>query len=110
MNAVGTVAEMHEPIEREISVMREAEVIFKKQDPFSVLLLGVDEREGDTGRSDTIVAMTDVQKNYRSALGKVEQLNFQGGNGQMMNGVWYYLMDDEELTEVSKALRAHLGL
>ncbi len=52
------VAEMHEPIGREISVMREAEVIFKKQDPFSVLLLGVDEREGDAGRSDTIVAMT----------------------------------------------------
>ena len=29
--------------------MREAEVVFKKQDPFSVLLLGVDEREGDVG-------------------------------------------------------------
>ncbi len=70
----------------------------------------VDGRDGDAGRSDTIVAMTDVQKNYRSALGKVEQLNFQSGNGQMMNGVWYYLMDDEELAEVSKALRAHLGL
>ncbi|MBO0588029.1 LCP family protein [Sporosarcina sp. E16_8] len=274
MNAAGTVAEMHEPIEREISVMREAEVIFKKQDPFSVLLLGVDEREGDTGRSDTIVAitvnpteqstkmvsiprdtyativglntkdkinhayafggttmavasvellldipidyiatinmegfenivdavggisirneldfhvdehvfpkgeiqldgeaaliyvrmryedprgdfgrqdrqkkiiegvlrkgasltglrnyksvfnalgnnvrtnmtfeeMTDVQKNYRSALSKVEQLHFQDGNGKKMNGIWYYLMDDEELVEVSRALKAHLGL
>lgn len=274
MNAADAVAEMHEPIERETSVMREAEVVFKKQDPFSVLLLGVDEREGDVGRSDTIVAITvnptvqstkmvsiprdtyativgrntkdkinhayafggttmavasveslldipidyiatinmegfesivdavggisfvneldfhvdnhvfpkgviqldgeaaliyvrmryedprgdfgrqdrqkkiiegvlrkgasltglmnykgvfnalgdnvrtnmtfdemmDVQINYRSALGKVEQLHFQDGNGQKMNGIWYYLMDDEELAEVSKELRAHLGL
>lgn len=273
-NAVGAVAEMHEPIGREISVMREAEVIFKKQDPFSVLLLGVDEREGDAGRSDTIVAMTvnpteqstkmisiprdtytnivgqntkdkinhayafggttmavasvesllnipidyiatinmegfesivdavggisivneldfhvddhvfpkgeiqldgeasltyvrmryedprgdfgrqdrqkkiiegvlrkgasltglmnykgifnalghnvrtnmtfdemtDVQKNYRSALGKVVQLHFQDGDGQKMNGIWYYLMDEEELAKVSKELRAHLEL
>ena len=46
MNVVDTVAVMHEPIQREISVIREEEVIFKNQDPFSVLLLGVDEREG----------------------------------------------------------------
>ena len=59
--------------------MREAEVIFKKQDPFSVLLLGVDEREGDAGRSDTIVAMTDVQKNYCSALGKWNSLTSKAG-------------------------------
>lgn len=274
INATGTVAEMHEPINREISVMRKAEVIFKKQDPFSVLLLGVDEREGDAGRSDTIVAMTvnpteqstkmlsiprdtyttivglnitdkinhayafggttmavasveslldipidyiatinmegfesivdavggisigneldfhvddhvfpkgeikldgeaaliyvrmryedprgdfgrqdrqkkiiegvlrkgasltglmnyknifnalgsnvrtnmtfeemiDVQKNYRSALGTVEQLHFQDGKGQKMNGIWYYLMDDQELAEISKTLREHLEL
>ena len=58
LNAADTVAEMHEPIGRKISVMRDVEVIFKKQDPFSVLLLGVDEREGDGGRSDTIVVMT----------------------------------------------------
>jgi LCP family protein required for cell wall assembly len=274
MNAAGAVAEMHEPIGREVSMMREAEVVFKTQDPFSVLLLGVDEREGDVGRSDTIVVMTvnptaqsttmvsiprdtyteiighstkdkinhayafggtamavasieslldipidyiatinmegfesivdavggisivneldfhvddhvfpkgenqldgksalvyvrmrhedprgdfgrqdrqkkviegvlrkgasltgimnyknifnalgnnvrtnmtfdemtDVQKNYRPALGKVEQLHFQDGNGQRMNDIWYYLMDDKELAEISKALKMHLEL
>lgn len=273
-NAANAVAEMHEPIEREISVKREAEVVFKKQDPFSVLLLGVDEREGDAGRSDTIVVMTvnptqqstkmvsiprdtyteiigrdtkdkinhayafggttmalasveslldipidyiatinmegfesiidavggilivneldfyvddyvfpkgeiqldgesaliyvrmrqedprgdfgrqdrqkkviegvlrkgasltglmnyksifnalgdnvrtnmtfdemtDVQKNYRSALGEVEQFHFQDGNGQRMNGIWYYLMDDEELGKITVAFKEHLGL
>ena len=49
---------MHEPIERDISVKREEEVVFKEQDPFSVLVLGVDEREGDKGRSDTIIVLT----------------------------------------------------
>jgi polyisoprenyl-teichoic acid--peptidoglycan teichoic acid transferase len=274
MNAAGAVAEMHEPIGREISVMREAEVIFKKKDPFSVLLLGVDEREGDAGRSDTIIVMTvnpteqstkmisiprdtyteiigrnakdkinhayafggtpmavasvesllnipidyiatinmegfesivdaisgisimndldfhvdnhvfpkgeiqldgeaalmyvrmryedprgdfgrqdrqkkviegvlrkgasltglmnyksvfnalgnnvrtnmtfdemiTIQKNYRSALGEVEQLHFQDGNGQRMDGIWYYLMDDEELSDITEELRRHLEL
>ena len=49
---------MHELVGRKISVMRDAEVIFKKQVPFSILLLGVADREGDGGRSDTIVVMT----------------------------------------------------
>ena len=33
-------------------------VTFQNQDPFSVLLLGVDERENDIGRSDTMIVMT----------------------------------------------------
>lgn len=46
---------MHEPIIRE----REPRPIeFEKAEPFSVLMLGVDEREGDKGRSDTIITLT----------------------------------------------------
>ena len=33
-------------------------VTFQNQDPFSVLLLGVDERKNDVGRSDTMIVMT----------------------------------------------------
>lgn len=33
----------------------EADVAFRKSEPFTVLLLGVDEREGDAGRSDTMI-------------------------------------------------------
>ncbi|MCS0790787.1 LytR family transcriptional regulator [Cytobacillus firmus] len=54
-NAVET---MHQPIERQKSEKRTEEVTFQKKDPFSVLLLGVDEREGDRGRSDTMIVMT----------------------------------------------------
>lgn len=52
-----TVATMHTPINREISEKRAEPVSLQKQQPFSVLLLGVDEREGDRGRSDTMIVM-----------------------------------------------------
>lgn len=56
---------MHQPISREISEKRTDKVNFGKRDPFSVLLLGVDEREGDKGRSDTIIVLT-VNPNLKS--------------------------------------------
>ncbi|MFD1031881.1 LCP family glycopolymer transferase [Metaplanococcus flavidus] len=53
-----TLDEMYEPLDRPISDMRIEEVKLEERDPFSVLLLGVDEREGDRGRSDTMVVLT----------------------------------------------------
>lgn len=52
-----TLKEMYEPIDRELSDKREQVVVLDKQDPFSVLVLGVDEREGDKGRSDTMIVL-----------------------------------------------------
>ncbi|OCA88281.1 LytR family transcriptional regulator [Bacillus sp. FJAT-27225] len=52
------VERMHDPIDREVSEKRTEEVSLKKATPFSVLLLGVDERQGDRGRSDTIIVLT----------------------------------------------------
>ena len=54
--------------------------------------------------------IVDIQKNYRSATKKMDQLYFEKGQGQMINGVWYYVMNDAELSEVSGALREHLEL
>ena len=56
---------MHQPIERELSEKRIEEVTFKKKEPFSVLILGVDERKGDRGRSDTMIVLT-VNPNQNS--------------------------------------------
>ncbi|TKC16994.1 polyisoprenyl-teichoic acid--peptidoglycan teichoic acid transferase TagU [Robertmurraya kyonggiensis] len=53
-NAVDT---MHAPIDREKSEKRTEQVDLEKAQPFSVLLLGVDEREGDRGRSDTMIVL-----------------------------------------------------
>jgi len=49
---------MHDPTSRKVSDKRAQEVSLEAQEPFSVLMLGVDEREGDKGRSDTMIVLT----------------------------------------------------
>lgn len=49
---------MHKPIERKVSEKRVEEIELEQKDPFSALMLGVDEREGDKGRSDTMIVLT----------------------------------------------------
>lgn len=56
---------MHHPLEREQPKKREVPVALAKKDPFSVLFLGVDEREGDSGRSDTLIVLA-VNPNQNS--------------------------------------------
>ncbi|MCA0151574.1 LytR family transcriptional regulator [Rossellomorea vietnamensis] len=53
-----TAETMNEDIDRPKSDKRIEEVKFDKKHPFSVLLLGVDERAGDKGRSDTMIVVT----------------------------------------------------
>ncbi|WP_317951459.1 LCP family glycopolymer transferase, partial [Rossellomorea marisflavi] len=53
-----TAETMNEDIDRPRSDKRTEEVKFDKKHPFSVLLLGVDERAGDKGRSDTMIVVT----------------------------------------------------
>lgn len=48
---------IHQPIERKQSDKREVPITLEQKDPFSVLILGVDEREGDSGRSDTMIVL-----------------------------------------------------
>ena len=52
-----TVETMHTPIERETD-KRTKELTLSDYEPFSMLMLGVDEREGDKGRSDTMIVLT----------------------------------------------------
>ncbi|EKN65185.1 membrane-bound transcriptional regulator LytR [Neobacillus bataviensis LMG 21833] len=59
------VETMHQPIDRKQSEKRQEPVTFKEKDPFSVLMLGVDERAGDKGRSDTMIVLT-VNPNNKS--------------------------------------------
>lgn len=53
-----TVETIHEPIQREKSEKRVEKVTLDKKEPFSILVLGVDERSGDKGRSDTTIVLT----------------------------------------------------
>lgn len=56
---------MHSPIDRDKSDKRAEEVTLEQKQPFSILMLGVDEREGDSGRSDTMIVLT-VNPNLNS--------------------------------------------
>ncbi|WP_174728997.1 LytR family transcriptional regulator [Mesobacillus harenae] len=58
---------MHEPTDRESSDKRLEELQLKGE-PFSVLILGVDERSGDKGRSDTMIVMTVNPKTNSSKM------------------------------------------
>ncbi|MFC7685285.1 LCP family protein [Ureibacillus sp. GCM10028918] len=51
-----TVEVLYEEIEK--SELREEVVSIEKKEPISILMLGVDEREGDVGRSDTMIVLT----------------------------------------------------
>jgi LCP family protein required for cell wall assembly len=55
-----TVETMHDPLERDSDPERqkELEAIFQESKSLNVLLLGVDSREGDAGRSDTMILLS----------------------------------------------------
>lgn len=58
----------------------------------------------------TFDEMVEVQKNYRDAAKSVEQIRFERGEGKRMDGIWYYMMDSDEVEEVKAELKAHLGI
>jgi LCP family protein required for cell wall assembly len=83
------VETMHKPLDREKSAKRTEEVSLKKAQPFSVVLLGVDQREHDKGRSDSIIVlavnpntstvkMLSIPRDTRTDIigkGKVDKIN-----------------------------------
>ncbi len=67
---------------------------------------------GDNVKTNmTFDEMIDVQKNYSAAAKNVEQLHFEEGTGEYLdNNIWYYMMDETELLNVSNELKQHLEL
>ncbi len=57
-NAASTFEEMYTPLERTSTNLRNKPIALGEEQPFSILLLGVDERGQDIGRSDTIIVLT----------------------------------------------------
>lgn len=57
-SAADTVASIQEDLDRDKSEKRTEKVVFEEKDPISILLMGVDERKGDRGRSDSLILMT----------------------------------------------------
>lgn len=83
------VETMHQPLDRPKSDKRPEQVSLKKAQPFSVALLGVDQRANDRGRSDSIiilavnpntnsVKMLSIPRDTRTEIvgkGKVDKIN-----------------------------------
>ncbi|WP_040204227.1 LCP family glycopolymer transferase [Neobacillus jeddahensis] len=57
-NVAKAVDKMNTPLTREVSAKRETQVEFHNSDPISILMVGVDERKGDSGRTDSMIVVT----------------------------------------------------
>lgn len=57
-DVASAVDKMHKPIERKVSEKREEKVELQGKDPLSILLVGVDKRKGDSGRTDSMIVAT----------------------------------------------------
>ncbi|MDF2946802.1 MAG: lytR [Bacillales bacterium] len=57
-NIYNNIDKTYKPLKREKSEKREIKISIKRNDPIAVLLLGVDKRKGDKGRSDTMIVTT----------------------------------------------------
>jgi polyisoprenyl-teichoic acid--peptidoglycan teichoic acid transferase len=57
-DVASAVNKMNKPISREVSEKREEKVEFHKKDPISILMVGIDERDGDNGRTDSMIVLT----------------------------------------------------
>jgi LCP family protein required for cell wall assembly len=57
----------------------------------------------------TFDEMRYIQKNYVGSLKNVETLSFEKGTDQMMQQIWYYLVDPEELKQHQNDLQQHLN-
>lgn len=51
-----------------------------------------------------------LQKNYGDSLKNIEQLYMNDGTSMMKNQIYYYVPDEEELSEVQENLQEHLGV
>ncbi len=53
-----TLDAVHKPLNREKSDKRDEKVNISDQKPISILMMGVDQRENETGRSDSLILFT----------------------------------------------------
>ncbi len=58
----------------------------------------------------TLDQMVDIQKGYKNALNQIDTIAFEHGEGKRMDGIWYYVMDEEELAQVTLKLKEHLEI
>lgn len=58
----------------------------------------------------TFDEIQNIQRNYGNSLGNIEQLYFENGQDRQIGGIYYYIPDESELSEIRKTFKMHLGL
>jgi polyisoprenyl-teichoic acid--peptidoglycan teichoic acid transferase len=58
----------------------------------------------------TFEDIIDLAKNYRSAIQTFDSLHFEQGTGQKIDGIYYYLLQQQELESIQNELHQHLQI
>ena len=54
--------------------------------------------------------LLELQKLYGKLDKEIEQIQFEAGHGQTIDGIWYYVLDKQEVSKISGELLRHLNL
>lgn len=95
-----TVLSMHEPLDRDKEPKRQKELARKVRDAeaINVLLLGIDERSGDKGRSDTMILMSMNPKTESTLMFSIPRDTYVNIPGRGMDKINHaYAFGDVEL-------------
>ncbi len=86
-------------------------ILDKGNDPAIILnFTDVMQAVGDNVQTNlSIGEMLAIQKNYASAYGHIETVTIEG-TGTRIGGIYYYVVDDEEVSRVSNEFKEHLNL
>ena len=87
-------------------------IIAKGASPKTLLKLNdVFEILGDNVQMNfSVNNLLQLQKLYSSLNKDFEQLQFEQGTGQYVGDSWYYLINEQELTEISNSLKQHMDI
>ena len=57
----------------------------------------------------TMNEITTLPQLYLQLDSNIQQMSFEQGYGETIGGLWYYILDEQELADIQKTLRIHLG-
>ncbi|WP_345242239.1 LCP family protein [Pontibacillus salipaludis] len=66
---------------------------------------------GETIKTNlTFEEMVSIQKRYKGMQHNIDQMRFEQGTGERIDGLWYYLPSERELNDHINILQDHLGV
>jgi polyisoprenyl-teichoic acid--peptidoglycan teichoic acid transferase len=89
-------------IEALMAEAKNPQILLELKEIFSVL--------GDNIRTNfTMNEIKALPQLYVQLDKNIQQMSFDEGHGETINGLWYYIVDETELTTIQQTLLTHLG-